>query len=160
MATLQLTDAQLLADYADDVKKSGQMADLAPYCANIVSQAHSRAVSKILSVLVSRGYTKAQIVAAEETGELERQLTLFIAHKRTAIVEGTSDTNLKMLDVQDELKTIVLTTQAGEFITPAGPQGLPRGGLPDTSGDIFVWPDQNDLSNDSPGPGLGQPMDW
>src|SRR5207244_161747 len=100
----------------------------------------------------------AQIVAATQVGDLERSLTLFMAHKRGGIVEGTSDTNIKALDVRDELKEIVLT-QNGAFISPAGPQGLPGGGLPDTSSDIFVWPNQNDQT-DTPGPGLGEPMDW
>jgi hypothetical protein len=158
LASLVLTDAQLLSDYADNIKKSGQMADLPAYVPNLVSQSHSWAVGKIVSTLAARGYSPSQIASADQTGDYERALTLFMAHKRAAVIEGTSDTNVKTLDFTEGLKDVVLT-QGGQFVIPAGPFGIPKSGLPDTSDDIFVWPDETDQS-DIPGPGRGEPLNW
>lgn len=160
MATLPqlvLTDAQLLLDLSDEIKKVA--GNLPPYWPNLVSQSHAWAVNRIISGLVSRGYSIAQIQSADQTADYERALTLFMAIKRSAVVEGNNDINLKSLDFTEGLKEAVLTT-GGQFIIPAGPFGVPHGGLPNTSDDIFVWPDETNLGEDAPGPGRGQPIDW
>lgn len=137
MASLVLTDAQLMGDMSDELKKS--LSGMPNYLTNIVAQAHGRAVSQIVAALAARGYTYAQIQSADQTPDLERSQTLYWALRRAGVPEGWNDTNLKALDVREDLKEIALT-QGGAFVIPGGTVGVPNVGLSAAPDDIFQYP--------------------
>lgn len=137
MASLVLTDAQLILDLADEIKKTG--AQLPNYWNNLVKQSHSWAVNRIVAAFVARGFSFPQIASSDQVADYERAMTLFMAIKRGGLVENYGDQNLKTLDFTEGMKTTVLT-QGGQFIVPAGPYGIPNSGLINAPDDIFVWP--------------------
>ena len=138
--SLAYTDAQLLQDLADEVKKT--LGGLPDYWNRIVSQSHAWAVGRIVASLVSRGYTYQQILSADQTPDYERGLTLYMTLKRAGTVEGYKADNLKALDFSDDLKHDVLTV-GGAFIVPGGSVGIPNTGLTNAPDDIFQYPPTN-----------------
>lgn len=147
-----VSDAQLLSDLADTLKKPE--AQLQAYWTRIVSQSHAWAYQYIVNCLLGKGFLIAQITQWDSGPHYERLLTLWMALTRGGGLEGYDDKFLKQLDCRDQLKELRALEISGVAVNPEGTAGLASTGAYDTTDDIFVWPDPDDTAH------RGEPIRW
>lgn len=147
-----LTDAVIQQSLADALKVVN-VAALPAYAANIVTEQHVTAYNQIVSALLGRGYTLAQITAWDDGPNYERRIALFLILSDVGGLGGFDDKFIKTYDCRKDLQTLLLAI-GGVFVAPgvaAGP-GTVGFGQEDTSRDLIV-PDPND-------PRRGQVTRW
>ena len=153
-----LTDAQLLSDLSDELKKVASA--LPNYWTNLVKQSHAWAYGYMVSHLLARGFTVALINQWDYGADYERNLTLWKVLTRAGAVEGYDDKMIQLLDVRKELCDISLSV-GGVWKSPdniPGPGTVGTGRIGGNDDDIFTWPP--DGGEAPPGPGLGELTRW
>lgn len=140
-----LTDNQCLQSVADLLKVA--LASLPSYWTNVVSEAHTSAYQEIVGRLLRRGYTKAQIDQWDRGAEFERSLTLFWSAVNGGGLANYDDKFIARFDRRKELDEVLLSI-GGVYVYPnqSTPGTIGTGG-PNTTRDIFVWPDPDDDSD-------------
>lgn len=136
------------------------------FWATLITFANTKAYNEILRKLAARGYSKALIDQWDGGVEFQTDLGIFwtlTAGSKWQSGDGASNYNLKAFDRRTELHT-VLVTIAGKYVPPDSTLGGVNTGLPDTSGDIFVWPPVDETNDPAEiggpvDPILGQPME-
>ncbi len=144
-----LTDDVLTTDLAGSLKKV--RAALANYWPLFLTQCHQWAYNEIVSALLARGFTQAQIAAWDRGADFERDLTLYRALVRGAALE---DYDLKAVEMLDRRKELcgVLVANGGQWQRPKDTPGTVGSGSFDTSGDLY--------SLDPDDPRRGEPTRW
>lgn len=153
-----LSDALLLSDLSDTLNKD--QGTLQPYYKTILSQEHAKAYNWLVSALLKRGFTLAQITAWDMGPFYERDLTLYQTLRRTAALQAVDDRLLGTMDVRKEVMELECLAIAGVFQDPAGTAGQVGVGDLDTSQDIFVLGPSNPGFPDTPGGERGNPTNW
>ena len=144
-----LTDNQILSSLGDLLKYNAS--NLPSYWTSIVAEQHAAAYGYMVSKLLARGYTQAQIVQWDQGPYYERQLSLFFTITDATATDSEYDPKTLMLrDVRKELDFVVIAVN-GAFIQPAatgdepGTIGMGEGPSQYDPTDVFRWPDKHDL---------------
>jgi hypothetical protein len=154
-----LTDTQTYSALADTLKAAGlQIPD---WWRSINQSSHAWAYNEIVSRLLARGFTQAQIAAWDRGAEFEQDLTIYRAMARGAMTEENVTAEfIGMFDRREELtgnpsKDLkpVLVANAGVWQTPADTPGTVGVGAVGTAGFVFNFPDPQD-------PGTGNSLVW
>ena len=100
-----VSDAALLQDVADSLTSTGNAAELPPKWQRIAADANQSAVADITSILVNKGYTQAQIDAADDRASWNRKLGLWYALTVGNPLGNYPDKMLDKLDPREFLAT-------------------------------------------------------
>ena len=131
-------DSVILSDLADALKQD--VGNLQSYWANIVQRCHTRAYGEIVSALLARGYSAAQIASWDDGASYERDMTLWYC-AMSPQGQGVFDKeSVGAWNVREQVATIILRV-SGTFVDPiAGGPGTVGYGLGNVSNDIFTGP--------------------
>ena len=129
-------DSTTLTQAVADILKQSNTSLLEPYYARIIPPAITQAYQDILSALLGRGYTVAQIDTWANAAVINQQQALFWVLTQTGGLGHYDDQQIAKLDHRKNLKELALTDSGGNLILPgAGASGLPGPvGIP---GDTF-----------------------
>ncbi len=111
------------------------------YWGTIVTDSRTAAYNEILSRLLARGFTPAQIASWDRGPEFEKDIALYwcLVKGEAAPTERPDDTLLEKLDRRDDLDD-VLVTVGGILIDPAADSGNVIGfGYVDETADEFKY---------------------
>jgi hypothetical protein len=131
---MAFTSTAILATrLANHLKLAGGSADLADFWTNIISDSLNSAYLDIVSALMARGYTKAQVDAWDRGSEFETDIGLYWCLVKGAGLHGYDSTYIKLLDRRKELETVLLLDGSSllETSTETGTPGY--GNLDDTN---------------------------
>lgn len=134
-----LSEAKIKQAVAD--KLSTDVANLASHWDGIIKAAHVSAYNQIVSRLLARGFTLAQVTAWDDGPEYEKDLSVFRALNDGGSLGAFSDTAIKVMDRRAELDKMGSLIIVGVWTRPGntdpGP-GLVGTGSFDTNGATFV----------------------
>ena len=115
----------------------------------IVSDSNAAGYNEIVTKLVARGYSKAQVDAWDRGAEFEIDIALFWCLVKGAGLHGYDDKFINKLDRRAELDEVDVLID-GKLVDPAGVAGDQWGwGLQETSNERFSF-DADDANLDTP----------
>ena len=117
---------------------------------NIVRRSNVSAYQDIVSRLVARGFSKAQVDLWDRGAEFNVDIGLYWCLVKGGGLEAYDDKFINKLDRREELDTVLVTT-SGVIVTPANGGDFGTGSF-DTSSDLFVM-DEDDGRR-------GEPTSW
>ncbi len=146
-----ITQSELLDDISDALKKAGQ-AYLAAYWSGHATKAVAFALNEVVGAFIARGFTQAQILAADRLNEWTADLALWHALVRGGMLDAVDARLLESLDRRKELATAQLAVN-GLYVNPevgtSGPGQIGSGTAVGTgSANIFNMPGLS-FTNDS-----------